>query len=175
MNHYKQSLSNSCLATCLLIVQREKYNTKFSANDEKKITLEGSSRKYPSYVAGIAKEFMKKYKRKLKIIADNKYFAKVLKKSIQDKRAKVENQKITLKCIESQLKHGPVICHIDDHFLGDYSHVSHFIVIEKMKAKKVLIIDPWHGKRKSISQEKLEKSILSLKSHVKMCPLLFQL
>jgi ABC-type bacteriocin/lantibiotic exporter with double-glycine peptidase domain len=83
------------------------------------------------------------------------------------------HKKINLQFIAEVLNKKPLICHIDDHALGDYSHASHFIVLEKATEKSVQIIDPWTGKRKKINKFTLERAITELKNQVKMCPLLF--
>ena len=87
----------------------------------------------------------------------------------------IYRKKITISLIKELLKEKPVICHIDDNYLGDYSHASHFIILERATNKKILIVDPMKGRKSLISDKKLEESILSLKKHIKMCPLLFYL
>ena len=68
-----------------------------------------------------------------------------------------------------------IICHIDDHYLGDFSHASHFVVIEKATESKFMVVDPMHGKKKWISEKTLDNAIQDLKNHIKMCPLVFYL
>jgi len=153
---------------------KEKYQINFSEKDEEKILLKGMKRTYPFYVVGIPQEFFKRYKKKINIIVDNKYFTNVLIKSFKSKnKFNIFHKKITLSLIKELLKEQPLICHIDDNYLGDYSHASHFIILEKATNKRILIVDPMTGKKKSISDKKLLESILSLKRHIKMCPLLF--
>jgi ABC-type bacteriocin/lantibiotic exporter with double-glycine peptidase domain len=94
---------------------------------------------------------------------------------MQEKRVSVVHKKITDAFIGELLKTQPIICHIDDHILGDYSHASHFIILEKTTKKFIYIIDPWSGKKKRIINTKLEKAISDLKNQVKMCPLLFSI
>jgi ABC-type bacteriocin/lantibiotic exporter with double-glycine peptidase domain len=149
---------------------------KFTEQDEKELALDGSERTYPFYVVGIPMEFVKKFNCRITIYADNKFFASVLQKSfMQEKRVSVVHKKITDAFIGELLKTQPIICHIDDHILGDYSHASHFIILEKTTKKFIYIIDPWSGKKKRIINTKLEKAISDLKNQVKMCPLLFSI
>jgi len=170
INPIKQTYTHSCLAVCLLMLK----NSNHSQETEKKIWEKGSERNHDFYVTGIADEFCSLTKNKLRIIADNNYFTKILKKSSDKKNFhSVEHQKITMKLMSELLTHGAIICHIDNNLLGDYSHSSHFIVLEKeLPNEKILIIDPWTGKKTRVSFQKLEASIASLKKHIKMCPLL---
>ncbi|HMS22553.1 MAG TPA: hypothetical protein PKA38_02200 [Candidatus Levybacteria bacterium] len=169
---YKQTLSHSCLATCFLMLRQKHFNE----FDEQKLTLDGSKRIYPFYVVGIAMEFVKQFNSKLSVYVDNKYFASVLKDAFKEQKSiEVIHQKNTLSFISEQLNKQPLICHIDDHALGDYSHASHFIILEKATNKYIEIVDPWFGKRKMISNKTLENAIHELRVHVKMCPLIFSI
>lgn len=49
------------------------------------------------------------------------------------------------------------------------------IVPYKQSLTHSCLVDPWHGKEKKISSETLEKGIDLLKTHVKMCPLVFSM
>ena len=57
-----------------MILEKEK-GIKFTEKIEQEIALLGSKRTYPFYVVGITAEVAKKYKQKIRVIADNKYFA----------------------------------------------------------------------------------------------------
>lgn len=169
---YKQTLSHSCLAVCMLMLRGKP----FTETEEQGLALRGSKRKHQFYVAGIPLEFVKKYDSQVIVYADNKYFANVLRDIfLPYKRISVIHKKITLSLIKELLEDGPIICHIDDHSLGTYSHASHFIVLERATYKFVQIIDPWTGKRRKITLSKLDESISDLKNQIKMCPLLFSL
>lgn len=173
---YKQTFSHSCLVADFLMILKEKYKTEFSSKDEEDILINGMKRIYSFYIVGVPKEFFKKYGKKVNIAVDNKYFTNVLIKDFNDKtNFNIYHNKITIAYIRELLKKTSLICHIDDNYFGDYSHVSHFIVLEEAANKKIRIIDPMTGKKGLISDKKLEESILSLKKHIKMCPLLFYL
>jgi len=162
------------LVAALLAILPEnklKYQNK---NFEKEILINGMERKYPFYAIGVPEEFCKKTREKIVIYVDNKYFTKVLSK-IATKNIKVVRHKINEELITKVLKKSPCICHIDDNLLGDYSHVSHFIVLQQITKNGIKIMDPYYGKESLISIKKLEEAIKSLKSHVKMCPLLITL
>ncbi|MBI4016154.1 MAG: hypothetical protein HY363_00500 [Candidatus Aenigmarchaeota archaeon] len=132
-------------------------------------------RKYPFYVVGVPNEVFNYFSKKINIIVDNKYFTNVLRKSFNAKIFTVQHHKISIALIRELLQKNSIICHIDDHYLGDYSHVSHFVVIEKATQKKFLIADPWHGEKKWILEKTLKNAIQDLKKHIKMCPLIFYL
>lgn len=167
---YKQTLSHSCLAACMLMLSE----TPFTENEEQNLTLRGSKRINQFYVAGIPLEFVKKYGCQLTIFVDNTYFANVLESIfLKETQIKIRQKKITTRLIKDLLVQGPLICHIDDHCLGDYSHASHFIILEHTTDTFISMIDPWTGKRRKLSTKKLEEGIIQLKSQIKMCPLLF--
>lgn len=169
---YKQTLTHSCLAACMLILSKNQ----FTEAEEQELGINGSQRTYPLYVVGIPLEFVKRFDRKISVYVDNKFFASVLEEAfLQDERLTVCHKKITISFIRELLKQGPLICHIDDHALGDYSHASHFIILERATEKYVYIVDPWSGERKRIIYAKLEAAINDLKTRIKMCPLLFSI
>lgn len=169
---YKQTLTHSCLAACFLMLRGKR----FTKHDEQKLALYGSKRTYPYYVVGIPMEFVKKFNCKITIHVDNKFFTSILQKSfMQEKRVSIVHKKITDTLIVELLKKHSIICHIDDHALGDYSHASHFIILERVTKKFIYVIDPWSGKRKRIINTRLEEAISELKSQIKMCPLLFSI
>ena len=171
---YKQFFSHSCLAACFFMLLQKQKDFNFDEKIEKEILINGMKRIYPFYAVGVPKEIFNKFKTKITIIVDNKYFTNSLIKSFKDKRNfNIVHKKITIQLIKELLKDKPLICHLDNNYLGDYSQCSHFLVLEKATHKKILLIDPFSGKKRFISVKKLEQAILSLKNHVKMCPLLY--
>ena len=172
---YKQSLTHSCLVACFLMLLKEAKGIIFSATTEQNICLKGCQRSYPFYVVGVSIEVAKFFNVRIQVIADNTYFAGVLRKNFNKELFDVDHDKITIPLIRRLLNKGPLICHIDDHFLGDFSHVSHFIVLEKCTEKTIVVIDPYAGKQRFMKDIQLESAIHSLKKHIKMCPLLFRI
>ena len=173
---YKQSLTHSCLAASFLMLLQEESGIEFTEKDEQEIALLGSRRIYPFYVVGITLEIAKRYGSEIKVHVDNKYFGGILSKSfVEEKNISVETKAVSLKLIRELLEIGSLICHVDMHGLGDYSHASHFIIIEKAVSETFTILDPWDGKKKRVSDKTLENAIYELKHQVKMCPLLFSL
>src|SRR3989344_1501680 len=174
---YKQSFTHSCLAACFFMLLKAQKGTDFDQDDERKLWESGSDRKHPFYVVGIPQEFSKTFEANVEICVGNKYFTNVLKKAFgSNVHCKVRHRKITIESIRERLKEGPVICHIDDHILGNYSHSSHFVILEKeLSQERILIVDPWIGRKRRLRFGQIEESILSLKKHIKMCPLLLRI
>lgn len=173
---YRQTLSHSCLVACFLMLLQSKYQLDFTESDEEKLAVKGSKRTYPFYVAGVTAEITKNFKKDIKVIVDNKFFAGVLSKVFNDiDQISINVDRVNIKNIEKYLKYGPLICHVDIHGLGDYSHSSHFIVVEDIKGEKVGIIDPLSGKKSYIGNSKLVIAIQEVRGVVKMSPLLFYL
>lgn len=172
---YRQSLSHSCLVACFLMVLQARYGIQFAESDEHRLTLAGSRRIHPFYVAGIPVEIAREFKKDIVAYVDNKFFTKTLSEQSFDAlpHMHAEHKPISIELIQEELTTHPIICHVDTHGLGDHSHSSHFIVLERLAGKMVVIIDPWTGVKRKIAQRTLEGAIESLKSEVKMCPLLF--
>lgn len=173
---YSQSYTHSCLVACFLMLQKEMYKVSFSREDEQNLFERGSSRIHPFYVVGVTQEFSNMFHRTIEVISDNAYFTAILAKTLKPtSQYIVQHQRLTISVVRSFLKTSPVICHIDNHILGDYSHTSHFIILEKeLSNDRILVLDPWTGKRKRLSFLQLSQSIHSLRNHIKMCPLLLR-
>lgn len=168
---YQQSLSNSCLAASLLMVSGKKVTPKL----EESVCIRGSKRRYDLYVVGVPFEFCLQTRQKLSVYVDNRFFANLLAKQFaQNRLVSVTHRKVDLKLLRELSAERPIVCHIDDHFLGDYSHCSHFVVVEKISKSMATLIDPYYGKRSRISCKTLVRAIASLKQHIRMCPLIFQ-
>ena len=83
----KQSLSQSCLVANLLMLLNHTYKIPFTEKDEEEILIKGMNRKHSLNVVGVPQEFYNKYKKRLTIIVDNKYFTDVLIKAFNNKKA----------------------------------------------------------------------------------------
>jgi len=171
---YRQTQTHSCLAACFLMLLQDRTRRPIDEGAEQELTLKGSLRSYPFYVVGIPTEFANAFQARIRIFAHNKYFTGFLEKAFRrQKRISVQHHKITHEFLRALLRQHPIVFHIDDHYLGRFSG-SHFVILEKeLPNDRVLLIDPWTGKRKRLSFAKLEESMESLKTHMKMCPLVF--
>ena len=173
---YKQTFTHSCLVACFLMLLKATQGIEFDGKIEERILTKGTKRIHPLYVVGISKEIAKKFNLKISVIADNKYFTKVLIHSFADsENFSVFHQKVTIPQITQLLSRNLLICHIDNYYLNGATHESHFILLEKLTNKGIKTYDPLVGKRRFLTFGKLEKSILSLKTLIKMCPLLIYL
>lgn len=144
---------------------------------EERVFIEGERRRFDLHINGILESFVDNTMLSVEVLVDNKFFAEALIKNQykKNKRIKIINQKITTKLIKELLANQPLVVQLDNNFLGDYSHSSHFVVIEKILTNgKFQLIDPMTGSKKILTEEKLEEAILSLKNHIKMCPLLIR-
>lgn len=173
---YKQAFLHGCLAADFLMLCKNKYGIDFTQNDERDLLIRGDDRTYKFYVVGIPKEFFNKYRKKVNIMVDNKYFTNVLIKELNDKdNFNIYHNKVSIKSIIKLLKSNKIICHVDDNLFGDYSHASHFVIIERAVKGKLIIVDPWSGKKSRVAYKKVGDSILNLKKHIKMCPIIYYL
>lgn len=174
---YAQSLTHSCLAACLLMLREAASGRLCTEQEEQALALSGSLRTYPFYVVGIPAEFSKRYHIAVRILADNTYFAGRLRDAFAGHDGvHVEQAKVTLPLIRKELQTHPLICHIDNHALGDSSHSSHFVILERELPKdRILVVDPWSGKKRRMRMAMLENAIHDVKNHLKMCPLLLHL
>lgn len=165
----KQKFYHSCLITSLMMISK--------MNDqsiEERVFMEGEKRHHAYSLRGFLESFADNTMLSMEVIVDNKSFAEDISKP-NNKNIKVRQEKITLALIKKILETQALIIHLDDNVLGDYSHASHFVVVEKLMPNgKFQVIDPMTGGRRILSEEKLQNSIDSLKSYIKMCPLIIR-
>lgn len=171
---YKQSLSHGCLAANLLMLWNSKKGKIPTRKNEELILFKGMDREYEFYVVGLCEEFVNLADVRLSVYVNNNYFTNVLKKSFKNKNINITYKKIDLLTIQELLEKGPLIIHIDDNALGDYSHASHFIFVFGFSGRFFKIINPWDGKIKRVSKKKMLEAIKLLRTHIKMCPLIIQ-
>lgn len=176
---YKQNYHDSCLVACLIRLVNKKITEKEYLLQEKSIFFEGEKRKYLNYVLGIPISFLEYYPITLIMLVNTKFYTECLKKyqNGYTHLLKIRNEKICSKLIVGLLEKGKqVVCRVDDHELGGFSHVSHFILLERFdKRKRIIIFDPWDAKRKYIRVEKLDSAIMGLKKQIKISPIIYYL
>jgi len=168
----KQQFYHSCLVTSLLMISKMT-----DQSIEERVFIEGEKRRFDYSLSGILESFVDNTMLSVEVTVDSKYFAEELLNSLskKNKKIKIINEKITTKMIKKLLEKQEVVVYIDDNFLGHTSHTSHYVVIEKfIPSGKFQIIDPSTGNRKTLTEKKLEESILSLKSYIKKCPLVIR-
>ncbi len=168
----KQQFHHSCLVTCLLMISRMT-----DQSIEERIFSEGEKRRFGFYLNSILESFADNTMLSVDVYVDNKFFADKLvgEQNRKNKRIKFKNEKISIELIKKLTDIDAVIAHVDNNFFGDYSHSPHFIVVEKaIPTGKFQIIDPLSGKSKIVAESILESAIVSLKNHIKMCPIVIQ-
>jgi transcription initiation factor IIF auxiliary subunit len=144
---------------------------------EQRVFNESEKRDFEFYLNSVLESYADNTMLSVEISVDNKTLTEKLIKEQNKKNKKIryKTEKITIGLIKKLIEEQPIIVHVDDNYLGDYSHASHYIVIESLrKDGKFEIIDPMDGKVKSLSEEKLVASIDSLKNHIKMCPIVIR-
>lgn len=169
-NVFKQKFYHSCLVTSLLVISGAE-----NQDLEEKIFFDGEKREYDFYLNSILASFVKNTEKSLEVFVDNKYFAGKLSDNLKklSNKIMVVYKPINSNLIIETLDAGPFVIHLDNNYLGDYSHASHFVVVNGVrKDGKLEILDPADGKRKYLTLEKLDESVNSLKKHIKMCPVI---
>lgn len=169
-NVFKQKFYHSCLVTSLLMISGAE-----NQELEEKIFFEAEKSDFDFYLNSILASFVKNTGKSLNVFVDNKFFSEKLFNNLKKYSNKIiiVHKPINSDLIIETLNIGPFVIHIDDNYLGDYSHASHFVVANSIrKDGKLEILDPADGKRKYLSMEKLLESVNSLKKHIKMCPVI---
>lgn len=162
---YKQTSCESCLPVCLLNLG----GVEITREKELKLLFDGLAGLKDSYAFGVLEAFVKIYKKPVTLYVDNKIFANFLIKNNQISLINIIHKPISVEFTT------PYIVYLDSQVLGGYTHAPHFVIVEKIVGETCHIIDPWDGKRRRYSKEKMTKAINSLKSYLKYCPLVITL
>ncbi len=170
INLFKQSYHHSCLATVLLMISGFK-----DQKLEEKIYLEGENRKYGYYLNDMLASFVKYSGKSINVLVDNKFFTKKLAQDLKEppKQIRIVHRKINSETVSDIVRKQPAVVYIDYNFMGDYSHSSHFVVVNSIrKDDHFEIFNSIDGKNKFFTAKKLDNAIFSLKNHIKMCPII---
>lgn len=165
MKLVKQFTCEGCLPACFLTL----INKKVTLSSELRLLTGGFKESRESYAIGIAAEFTTKYGRKVTVLVHNRYFYKKLKSLPESSVLKLQYSQINLKLLNKL--ECPFILYIDNSILTKSVHWPHFIIIERRYKNKFVLIDPWSGGRRWLTENKLMKAVLSLKNYLKFCPL----
>lgn len=165
----KQNTCEGCLPVCLLLLTNEKITLK----SELELLIEGFKRNRESYSLGIVREFAFRYDKILNVFVHTKYFFKKLGKINKSPRIQLIHKKIGLRFLKELQT--PYVLYLDDRILRKSIHYPHFVIVERKQNKKFVLLDPWDGKRKWLTEGKLLKGVLSLKNYLKFCPLVIKL
>ncbi|MFH1855112.1 MAG: C39 family peptidase [bacterium] len=163
---YKQKFYHSCLVTSLLMAGN------LGQKLEEKIFFDGEKREYYYYLDSVLASFAQNTDKSVQMLVDNEILTSILQKSLAkfEDRITIEQKPINARLVAEIVQNKPVVIHLDDNYLGDYSHASHFVVVSSFEDGKFEIIDPVDGKVKYLSDAKLNGAFESLKNHIKMSP-----
>ena len=161
---YKQTSCESCLPVCLLNLG----GVEITREKELKLLFDGLAGLKDSYAFGVLEAFVRTYNKPVTLYVDNKVFANFLIKNSQTSLINIVHKPINLEFPT------PYIVYLDSQVLGGYIHAPHFVIVEKIVGETCHIIDPWEGKRRRYSKEKITEAIKSLKSYLKYCPLVIK-
>lgn len=172
---YKQTTCESCLSACLLMCIQGFYATKIREEEDRQLLFEGLMFNRQTYHIGIINEFIKRFKIPITVFVNNKYYTKKLQSLSVEKKLKIEHKKIDIELIMDFLNKGKLfIISLDIFYLKNSFHYPHFVVIEKKINEKVVLIDPWKGKRFLLRFNILQDAIGSLKNYLGICPIIIQ-
>lgn len=169
-NVFVQTYHHSCLATVLLMIAGYK-----DQKLEKVIYIEGEKRDYGFYLNGMLTSFVKHTDKSLNVFVDNKFLTKKLTNNLKSLSSKIKviHQPISTKIVSKIVREKPLVLYIDNQFLGDYSHTPHFVVANKIRDdKRFEVFNTVDGRKRYMTDNVLNDAILSLKKHIKMCPVI---
>lgn len=173
---YQQTTPLSCLPACLLMGLQIKTGFSFYPEDEQQLLFNGLLFNREIYHIGILEEFSKRFKKTLKVWVDNKYFSESLKKLPISNDLKIHFHKIDLDLILGNLSNKRLmILYLDLFYLRNNLHSPHFVVVEKLIKDRLVVLDPWKGKRFYLKSKVLMKAIDSLRNHLGFCPILVEI
>lgn len=167
----KQKFHHSCLVTSLFMI-----SNMADQSIEERVFFEGEKRNFDLSLNSMLESFADNTMLSVEVFIDNKFFTDKLQKqqNKKNKRLKFKHEVITTELIMSLVKTDPVVVHIDNNFLGHQAHGSHYVVIENFENGNFQLIDPADGKCKSLKIEKMMEAISSLKTHLKICPIVIR-
>jgi hypothetical protein len=162
MKIIKQSIYETCLACCLLML------TGKSRKNEIEIWKHGW--KF-NYLIGQLNYVASKYGKEIEAYVENKRYFNQLKKQ-KGRGIKLVNKKIDAKLLSKLLENGKVIIYLDNYYLQKILHAPHFVMALRRNKDLIEIVDPSDGKLKKISVGAIKKGIDSLRNHLKHSPVL---
>lgn len=163
--NYKQQSNQGCLVVDLMYL----FGVEPTREKEEKILSEGLFRLRENYTLGCLQAFLDRYPDKsAKLYVDNKYYFNILKGMIKHPRIAMTYQKNDAKLLDSL--EPPFIVYVDINITDGWMHLPHFMMVTKATEKFYHVFDPWEGKIRKLSKDKILNGISSLRSHIKVCP-----
>lgn len=170
MKTYKQTTSETCLASSLLLLANIKPNQK----KEMEILTYGLKFTKWNFPIGQLDFIARKYRKNIVIYIENKRVFNFLRRLQISRRIKVVKADINLTLIKKLVKN-PLIVYLDDYLLRRELHYPHFVVIWKLDKNKFVITDPWDGKIKRLAPPMLNKGVNLLRNTLKFSPEIIQI
>jgi uncharacterized protein YvpB len=170
----EQKTCETCLPVCLMVILRSN-GVNIKDNEEMKILTEGLKLIKIDYTIGQLIYLCKKFKLKIKLYVDYPIYYKILSKYDYPKNLELVNRKINSPLLKKIVANKPVIVYVDKYYLDGIYHSPHFIVLESLDNNNAIIMDPWDGRKKTISSKRLSKAISSLRNKLKISPKLIEI
>lgn len=169
MKIIKQKTCEGCLPASLLTL----INKKGTLKAELSLLMGGFKRTRESYALGILDEFSHKFEANVTVYVDNGRYLKQALKIIDNPRIMLRQAKIDRKFLDRIDR--PFILSLDAFSLHKDVHWPHYVIIEVSSNGFFSIIDPWNGQRRNFDKAKALKGIISLRNHLKFCPIVIKL
>ena len=160
---YKQTTFETCLAVCLMLMAGIKPTYK------REVQICKMGRGF-NFAKGQLNYLARNLGKDLAVFVDNKTYFRKFKRDLH-KKIVAQNEKIDLRMLKSKLINGPVIIYLDSYYLHKEIHYPHFVLSFDSHRNRIQIMDPWIGKIKWIPEQKIKKGIISLRNHLRFCPL----
>ncbi len=176
----KQSHVESCLASSLCTLLFFQKGIESSKNDEFDLYVDGSNYYRNDFTIGQLVLIAKKHNLKIEFIINYKPYANLLNKEKFLKNLIIKHAKIDESFIKKAVLTSPVIIYVDKFYLIHKNdkinrfHYPHFVILKKFD-KKIVIIDPWDGKEKTLSKKRFMQAINDLQHRLWLSPRLIRI
>jgi hypothetical protein len=144
----------------MLLSQKDKIKT-LTTDLETKILIEGGKLGMENRTFGHVLYTTKLFNTKIIYTTNNK-LALTSAESTNDGIVQIVNNLINIEWIIEALKRGPLIIGVGNYTYNKDFHFPHFIIIEKNIDSNFQVIEPWQGKRLTVSRDILNRSMEGL-------------
>lgn len=169
-----QATCETCLPICLMGLIRQK-NIKIPDSEELNILIEGIKFTKLDYSTGQLVYICQKYLLNVEQYVDFSIFHRVLSRFKIPNNLKILSKSINKQFIKKMVNLSPVIIYLDKYYLEKIYHYSHFVILISLNDQRGFIFDPWDGRYRKISTDKLMQSIKSLRNKLKISPKLIRI
>lgn len=158
-----QRTFEGCLAVCLLMLAGEIPNR----TKETTIILHALRTSKFSFISGHL-DFLK---RKLHCHVTAYSEAKAPGAAL---RHQWHRHRVDVPTIKRLVKDGPAIVYLDSFVLWNKIHYPHFVIITSSPKHAFVLFDPWDGKFRTTSGKTIAGGIRSLRTRLRIAPVIFQ-